>query len=445
MKKMWRLTYEVIVTGIFIIVMPSCAHTSSPVGQVTTADICQDFKQCTVYPKEEALFFLRCEWRGIEHCLSNADFCVIADREILKQEPVAPKPKVDTASVESSLSGIKTHKCGYDLWEKRKVDERIKIHSVIFGDIQEKEILISRVVDPPDFDKPYYDNSFFSYWRSSRVPIAIPLVPPVDNKNQKLILFGNKKENDYQIIFSLWEGQEIISLQAITSIKNSWFKESRYMRDAFLVEKQDLLTNSNDSDLLSYFFRRCQSLGNISEMIELIKCLSDDNPIMANRKFLSYGFSLYVLYELNHQMDMPENFGISTVGAGSKVVMGRWILNDSQKQILIDIASKKLSEVTTITEGLKYLRLIGMFTYDPSDHRPTDAVWADEKWQEFNSPTPIDSLLFKKVPTLKDNLKKAAQSLSKRFENDKDYPEWQKWVNKIFPEDQTPKTIEKAK
>ena len=68
--------------------------------------------------------------------------------------------------------------------------------------------------------------------------------------------------------------------------------------------------------------------------------------------------------------------------------------------------------------------------------------WSKEKWDEFNSPTPIDSLLFKKVPALKDNLKQVAQMLSKRFEDDKDYPEWQKWVNKIFPAGQTPKSEE---
>ncbi|MBI5778616.1 MAG: hypothetical protein HZA49_04070 [Planctomycetes bacterium] len=430
--------------------LPTIDKTAEVVDNKTDNNIYQDFKEFKKYP-DEVLFFIRCAWNGIDDYIGNADFCIIADREMLKREPLAPKPELKPApepekvetKVDDTTKDIKDiiidivnketdrHKHGYDPWEKVKIDERIKVHSVIFGDVPEKEILISRMVNPPD-DNPYYDDLYMGRYIPLNIPIAIPLSPPPDNKNQKMILFGYKKGNECHIIFSLWAGQEIVSLQAIRAIEDLWLKEWRGKQDVFLAEKQDLLDNSNNSEVLGYLFRRCQLYGNISETVELIKRLSENNPSMPNRKFLSFGFSLYTLYDLDDQ--------------NVKADMDKWSLNESQKQTLIAIATKKLSEVTSISEGLKFLRLIGMFNYDPTIKYVADNTeWSKEKWDEFNSPAPIDSPLFKKVPALKDNLKAVAQTLSKRFENDKDYPEWQKWVDKIFPEDQTPETIEKAK
>jgi hypothetical protein len=59
-----------------------------------------------------------------------------------------------------------------------------------------------------------------------------------------------------------------------------------------------------------------------------------------------------------------------------------------------------------------------------------------EQWKKFaDSPLPIASKIFKKVPVLKDNIKQITDLLSQRFRDDPDYPEWAKWVNKIFPKD----------
>jgi hypothetical protein len=446
MGKLHQLLYGIVIISFGAMGVISC-NTVSPIDTKidnnANDNIYQDFREFKKYSEEE-LFFVRCAWDGIDDYIGNADFCVIADREVLKREPLAPKPapkpkEVETQEVydsskESPMDYVMRHitwghKRGYEPWEKVKIDERIKIHSVIFGDVPEKEFLISRVVDPPN-DNPYYDDLYVGRYIPLCIPIAIPLSPHPDNKNQKLILFGYKKGNECSIIFSLWAGQEIVSLQAIRAINDLWLKEWRWRgkQDAFLTEKQDLLDNSNNSELLSYLFRRCPSWNDIAEMVELIKRLSEHNPSMPNRKFLSFGFSLYVLY------DLDERRGAELRDASSK----KWLINESQKQTLINIAARKLSEVTSISEGLKYLRLIGMFNYDPTIKYVTDNTeWSKEKWDEFNSPAPIDSPLLKKLPTLKANLKEVAQSLSKRFANDKGYPEWQKWVTKIFP-DETP-------
>ncbi|HLD36507.1 MAG TPA: hypothetical protein VJC37_07275 [Planctomycetota bacterium] len=446
MEKLHQLLYGIVIISFGAMGVISC-NTVSPIDtnidNNANDNVYQDFREFNKYP-EEALFFIRAAWVDIDVNSMLADFCVIAERDVLKREPLALKPppepeksktNLDDTNRDNIIKDIKDLIAaettrGYKPWDMMKIYERIKIHSVVFGDVPEKEFLISRVVDPPH-DKPYYEVFWLRYLPLS-VPIAIPVSPPPDSKNQEMILFGCREKADYSIGSSLWAGQEIISIQAIKAIKKLMIKEDLndgHSTDVFQKEKQDLLDNSNNNELLSYLFRRCQLYGNISETVELIKRLSENNPSMPNRKFLSFGFSLYTLYDLSEQGGHDES--------------NKWFLNESQKQILIAIVTKKLSEASSISEGLKYLRLIGMFNYDPTIKYVADNTeWSKEKWDEFNSPTPIDSLLFKKVPALKDNLKQVAQMLSKRFEDDKDYPEWQKWVNKIFPAGQTPKSEE---
>ncbi len=423
--------YKIVVAGLIALVIVSCTYTSPiPAVKVANNDLYQDFIKQAKYP-EEVLLLQRCIWHGIDDCISFTDFAVVGAIGPISIEPVTMKIIIgDNKGGRRTVDEV--------VWQKKG---EIKGDYLIYGSPPGGKIALEEKEEGEAFfnsgeGKPSY-YMFFGCYVPETLPMAIDEALNFDERYDKTLIFLGKKEYTYPIVFPVWTDQEIISPQAIKTIK----RLQSLSADAFQKEQQDLWTKSNNSELLNYLFRRCQRYGNISDAVELLRRLSDNNPSMPNRKFLAYGFSLYILHELtNRSGGRIMDFGyINSRGEKfDKAMADRWLINESQKQVLIDIAAGKLSEVTGISEGLKYLRLVGMLVYDPNGGHTAagNLKWSEEKWQAFNSPAPIDSPLFKKVPALKDNLKAAAQTLSQRFENDKDYPEWQKWVNKIFPETQ---------
>jgi hypothetical protein len=226
---------------------------------------------------------------------------------------------------------------------------------------------------------------------------------------------------------SLYESTAFISLQAIKLIKEF----SALPEEEFTKLSDKLLINSNNQELLSYIFRR--NIPNLAKEVMVIKTLSDKGPQTPERQFLAYGWSLYLLYEFASKGQKPQLYGIEKQLADNE-------LTADQLQALMDVTAKQFAQITSAKEGIKYLRLIGAFTYDPSKWvGPTFTLrWKEaiDNWKKFaDSPLPIASKLFDKASGLKDNLKKITDSLSQRFKDDPDYPEWAKWVNKIFPQD----------
>jgi hypothetical protein len=438
MKQTSRMFAIIAVVGIVIgvyIIISSCAYLeAAPPAADTSYNESIDFSQ---YP-DDVLLLLRCSWisslLGIDSVVKDSDFCVIGKRVITKTEKV---PLAIT---------------GYP--EIKGIDGTVKVQKVIYGELNTKEI-------------PFYYEEVTGEWRRTPLWVNDPffmsgpphtkfpafICPDDPNQDDEMIIFVQKGKHplikelsqspsilprykyiidklsgsEYQVRGAFYESTSFISLPAIKLIKEF----SALPPEEFEKQVDKLLPSSNNQELLSYIFR--ENIRNTPGLVEIVETLDRKTSQTAELRFLSYGWALYLLYEFTESNEF--SFGWHQGSKSFKIDK----INDTQREVLINVAGKQFAEITSVKEGIKYLRLIGIFTYDISNFEQTKFIgsgwkWHMEQWKKFaDSPLPIASKLFEKAPALKDNLKKITDSLSQRFKDDPDYPEWAKWVNKIFP------------
>jgi len=352
------ILFTILIGSIFII---SCNASSNVGGNDATTnnkDINETILSPTKIP-DENLFHMRCSW-AVELSIKESNFCIIGEKVSTKDEPAD-----DSLHSDNIEEGV------------------IKIKSIIYGNPKTEQIAYSRRYGSPlsmpidllPWQCPHpAQNPFFSGISMSK-PLA----------NCDVIVLGKGYGENITIIQVIWE--PIISIKAIKFIKQL----ESISQEKFEKERNELLVSSNDIEILSYLFRRSSLKSKTENTVTLIETLYNKGETTPERKLLSYGFALRTLrYERSE-------------------------LNNTQRQSLVDISTKILSEIKTVKEGIKLLGLLDGLAPYSSDLavRP--------------------STMFGRTPKLKDKLKQITNDLSQKFKDDKDYSEWEKWVNKIFP------------
>ncbi|MBI4711930.1 MAG: hypothetical protein HY762_01285 [Planctomycetes bacterium] len=371
----------------------------------------QDFMPFVRQP-EEGLFLLRCLWNDLDSNIAQSEFCIIGkqiitkDEEDLseavsdKKEPSAP----NQWEIYSTWGPITYH-----------VEGKVMVQSIIYGSPETEELPFSYTGDSLRvttwfFDLPGKVNGNKGVIVKERTCIiSAGSINQFSTGEPICLILGKGKAQNSTILRALWVSDEIISPQAIKVIKEfEGLSPSKFQK-----QQERLLLKSNNQELLTYLFRRALRESNMFDVIRMIKTISDEGLDTPERRFLAYGFALFMLYEFTDELGPLYEHTAK--------------LTDTQREVLIEIATRKFSQISGSKQGIKYLLLTNMFPYGTC-------------WSSSGCPAQCDSLpdfrrdarLFEVAPSLKDNIQKIIPTLSGQFKDDKDFPEWQKWVNKIF-------------
>lgn len=194
------------------------------------------------------------------------------------------------------------------------------------------------------------------------------------------IIFGKGQGKDVQIIrpveprLELFVGEDIkTQVESYRVIKNI---ESLPEKERHL-QQQKLLLESNSIDLLYYLYLYGLNECGLERQMEIITTLFNQGKITAQRQATAYLLIVEVISK-GYQNITPQ-----------------------QREVLNEIIAQYFVGIKTIKDGITCL-------------------------QSF----PAEIL--KKDNQLKERLKGIVSKLSRQFETDKDYPEWEKWVKKIF-------------
>ncbi|MBI4712282.1 MAG: hypothetical protein HY762_03110 [Planctomycetes bacterium] len=343
----------------------------------------QDFTTFAKY--DDAYWVLsRCAWQEIDYAIEESEFCAIAEVTITKDTHDDMKPYYKKKPI----------------WQR---EGKLKIKSLIYGNPETGEIPFSYKYGRRTPKTPW------SFLRSPDDPAGCGLTLYAGGPTS--IILGKGKGEKVTLLRAVDESAGLISSQAIKAMKELMNLDPREFQD----QRQNLLLHSGNRELLLHLFIRTMRKGNMGDTVEFIKTLASQGLDTPERRFLADGMALFVLCEFNNT---PSN--LYTLQEKT---------NDAQQEILIDIVSQDLSRVTNLPEGIRHLKLMGWFFYVLlSMPEPYDL----HKQVESASFIPSKGIMDKDVTKLKERLRPIILSLSEKFKNNKDSPEWRKWVNKIF-------------
>ncbi|MFA5795367.1 MAG: hypothetical protein WC980_09940 [Candidatus Brocadiia bacterium] len=421
---------------------------------------------------EDDFLLLRCLWQDIDDCIEESEFCAIAKVIITKDEPclswngspvLVPLKKITKPNIPNDTPKEKSEEILKKYMQELaecpmlevyprslfKREGKLIIQSVIYGNPETKEISFSYLYNDMDIDLHH------SPWSFVRSRYDYPGLAHFLYSEPTSIILGKGKGKDAKILNAIGESLGLISPEAIKiwketvkapiptfdEIMKEWkpTENQPYMSyneqlKAIEIRQQDWLLNSNNQDLLllsfvrslHWYYLRANNKGmafktfedakgsGLNKAIDLVDTLANKGIDTPERRFLAYGIALFMLHEFSEENKFYSQHTIPLLAQ----------LNDNQKQVLIDIASQKFSQITNPKEGIKYMRLISLFIDDLSLGGP---------FSPFKEIRDKESILFNRAPALKDKLQSIALTFSERFKNNPDYPEWTKWVNKIFP------------
>ena len=444
---------------ISVMLVTSCIAGDSPQNNTAPKDnLPQDFKHFVKEGDDDFLLF-RCLWLDIDNCIEESEFCALADVIITKDEPVSnwqpkkhliPKERYSNEYVEAE--SLPHSYQGIEVYPRRifKREGKLKIQSFIYGNPEISEIPFAYEyndmdISCTDIDIIRNEESDMSPWSFRRSSNEYFGLAHFLYSEPTSIVLGKGKGKDVKILRAIGDSLGLISTEVIKVWKEVIKDTTRDLivgsgnevytivdgKKLNAVEWYELIKkrqkarilNSNNQELLLFLFNKRttqtsawgRTIGGVTRAsIELIQTFAYEMVDTPEMRFLSYGLSLYSLYHFEDDKIYP--FYVSRK------------LDENHRRVLIDIASQKFSQITNPKDGIKYLRLISLFTYDDSDRR-----WLGGPFSPFEEIRGKESKLFSRAPGLKDKLQPIALGLSERLKDDPDYPEWQKWVNKIFP------------
>lgn len=268
------------------------------------------------------------------------------------------------------------------------IDGEVKINSIIYGEFPGKTIPISAEYQSAyrahhsgsDFGEGVYFGPFSYLDKEPKDGDTIILlcryyVPQVVKGDSKPT--QDKRLNIIRAIIRDDVNAAAETYKTIKELENL----NKYNQKDFQKERKRLLNESNNIELLFYLCKRSLVIEQrLENVLWEIQVLFDRRKKTPGCGFLAYDFATVLLKTHNDE------------------------LTQDQREKLAHITLQTLSEIKTIEDGIKYLDVVS-FSFASLD----------------------------KIPNLKKDMLQMITNLSKQFKNDKSYPEWEKWVNKIFP------------
>ncbi|MBI4835078.1 MAG: hypothetical protein HY811_09715 [Planctomycetes bacterium] len=336
MKKIWFFSI-----GIIFISILGCGT-----NNVSSSNV--NLKQ-----NETSIEFLNYSEEVTEKQIATSDFCIVGKAHIKGQKVLDEINWKDE-------NGNVTKKPF-----KWNIEGEIKIDSVIYGKPNVKTIDFTMVTSlfVLSSEAGGQMGEFDAVWKG--------LQPKEDDT---LIIFGKVEAGNIKIIKPIKRENISVfteSCKAIKSLLSLDKNESQKQREKLLVE-------SNNQDLLLYLIRKIAQEEGLSKTISSIETLFTKGMITPEREFISYRLAMELV--ATHHNDIKQN----------------------KLTILNNIITKNLSTIATVIDGVAHLRI-------------------------------FDTKAFEQNYELKEGVKTILNNLSQKFKNDKDYSEWEKRVNKIFP------------
>lgn len=320
-----------------------------------------------------------------EEPIRDSDFCIVGKIRVTKMEVLKETNILDEDG-----------NCVATVPISRTVEGVVEIDSVIYGDPKTKEI--------PFFAET--GNTSWTVFGEADVGIV------TESTLWGVLL---PEEGDTFIILGKGTGKDITIIKTIrqypsTSIKSrvECFRNIKHLQGLkekeFQKQRDKLLAESNNIELLFYLFRQGLQEGGVDQALSIIETLLARGKVTPEQRFIGYGLAAHILdYHHIYKDVIPgHRKGLKRYApARYQVFEAVKDITPVQHQALNDIIIKSLSGIKTIEEGIKYLRKLG-------------------------------SKILKEDTDLRDSLKVITDNLSQQFKEEKDYPEWAKWVKKIF-------------
>lgn len=251
----------------------------------------------------------------------------------------------------------------------------IKIKSVIYGDSKTREIPFSVSPFPYMIDSDHGEGFSFASLLTFQLPSKLEIGQVVE-----LIILGKGTGENITLICPV----ELPVLPYVKAVK----KMEDMGKKEFQKQREKLLVDSNDLKIFAYLYRKSLKDEGVEGALLTIRALLNEKKVTRERKSLAYHLSVEIL------RDYPALVEFLRAHPGG--------INESQRKELITVIIKEWENIKTIREGLDHI-------------------------------TGLDKRMFAQANELKEPLKKIVDILSDKFKNDKDYPEWQKAVKKLFP------------
>jgi len=337
-----------------------------------------------------------------EYCLlklmdsiKSSDFCIVGQIRVKSKEVLT-----ETSIMDSKGKVIRKEP---DEW---RMTGEVEVTSVIYGDPGTKFVPFSttqtkgRVLDYGAIESDEYP-----FIRSDRTEAGKDhwffLFP---EEGDTFIIIGKGQDKD-AVVTQPIRPEDVNDMQSrvesIRTIRNIEIQPEAKQRKA----RQKLLAKSNNTELLIYLFCRSFNEGGLDRQIDIVKTLFIEEATQ-ERRFISFWLANSILTPPGSERSNGEHSEHIPYHCYEHFLK----ITPQQREILNDIIIKSLIGINTIGNGVIYLRT-------------------------------VDSRTLEKDKDLKERVKKVIVELSKQFEKDKNYPEWQKAVKELFP-DEAPKPNE---
>lgn len=334
-------------------------------------------------------FIMRCSCYFFESVIKQSDFCFIGQMIQTRHTSIDPDYPQECSIPNSFI-----------------VEGKVEVRILIYGNPKIEQF-------PYSYTYGRWGNPWIC--NGSRIGFFLvffyPFSSPPDNGPVIALGKGAGKDATIRVI---WD--PIISPSAVKSIKElENLREKQFPK--FQRRRDELLNESNDIEILTYLFRRAVDGGNVEEVNALLETLVSKDKVTPERKFLAYQFALYLTYY---------DYTYYNFDSQRKI-------KDPERKILVEFIGRRLAEVKTVKEGVRYLRsidvLLNWIAGGMKENPPPDLKRLMP--QVFSE----DPRLFEKTPLLKDKIKEVTEDLSRRFEKEEGYPEWEGWLKKILLEE----------
>lgn len=273
--------------------------------------------------------------------------------------------------------------------DQYEIDGEFEIESLVYGNPQRQRIPFSTV---------QYDTKISSFGAEGRT-IEESFVleqgnwqgfPP--NQGDTLILLG-KGTGEASTILKTIKRKDLDNIKLTTEylrlvkhLGNLPEKERQKLQEKLLLE-------SDHFEVLGYLFRQSYQKGGLEQQISTIESIFSKGEITLERKFIACQLAIHMLYPPG----LP--------GGPIYPYYAHYLnISSSQRQRLRNIIIKCFSNVKTVQESFIYSCELSPYF-----------LQADK--------------------VIGDSLRETINDLSKNFAQDQNYPEWEKWVKKMFPDD----------
>lgn len=270
------------------------------------------------------------------------------------------------------------------------VEGEIEINSVVYGHPETKSITFSTLVHAHRLSSGFpsgIDTPGFLWGNGS-----------VENGTIYLIL-GKGKGKDATVL----KADRPMALKFINSTIECFqtIKEMERLVDKEMKQQQEkLLKESQNIELLCYLFRKSIKEFRMEGAVSTVETIFSKGKITQERKFISFLLVDHIFYPPG----CIRMAGSDEYSPPREEYAHYRDITSAQAQRLKDIIINSFVDIKTIDKAIRYTDILGM-----------NFLKHDEEFRK--------------------SLKKVIGELSKYFEKEKDYPEWEKWVKKIFPDE----------